>query len=142
MKKNGGKFMKNTKPRKIKSSLLKVKPGSIEEFFSTVGSVMRSADKGEPIKPRIRTLTFEDPLEMLRFLSTVKLNLINRIRQQPDSITNLAKDTHRKISAVTRDVNELEKVGIVQTYSAINPGHGRHKIVELTATRLMLEAFI
>jgi len=131
--------MTNTKNKK---SDLKVKSGSIDEFFSTVGNVMRAADKGEKIKPRIKTLSFEDPMEMLHFLSTVKLNLIRRIRQRPDSITNLAKDTHRKISAVTRDVNELEKVGIVKTYSAINPGHGRHRIIELTATTLKLEASI
>lgn len=134
--------MTNIKSKKAKSSLLKVKPGSIEKFFSTVGFVMRLADKGEAIKIRIRTLSFEDPTEMLHFSSSVKLKLIHRIRQQPDSITNLAKDTHRKISAVTRDINELEKVGIVQIHSVINPGHGHHKIVELTAKKLKLESSI
>lgn len=62
--------MSNIKSKKNDESLLKVKTGSVDEFFSTVGSAMRSADKGEAIKPRIRTLTFEDPMEMLRFLST------------------------------------------------------------------------
>ena len=81
-------------------------------------------------------------MEMLHFLSTAKIKLINRIRQQPDSISNLAKDTHRKVSAVTRDINELEKVGIVQTHSVVNPGHGRHKIIQLTASKLKLEASI
>lgn len=139
MKKIGEKFMKKITNKK---SILKVKSGSIEEFFSTVKDVMRSADKGEKIKSRIKTLSFEDPMEMLHFLSITKLTLIRRIRQQPDSITNLAKDTHRKISAVTRDVNELEKVGIVKTYSVVNPGHGRHRIIELTARHLRLEASI
>ncbi len=134
--------MTNIKSKKTDESLLKVKTGSIDEFFATVGSVMRAADKGEVIKPRIKTLTFEDPMEMLHFLSTAKLKLINRIRQHPDSISNLAKDTHRKVSAVTRDINELEKVGIVQTHSVINPGHGRRKIIELTASKLKLEASI
>jgi predicted transcriptional regulator len=130
------------KSTKSKNSLLKVKPGSVDDFFSTVKSVMHSADKGEKIKSHIKTLTFEDPMEMLHFLSTAKLKLIRRIREQPDSITNLAKDTHRKISAVTRDINELEKVGIVKTHNVINPGHGRHKIIELTAQKLKLEASI
>jgi predicted transcriptional regulator len=134
--------MTNIKSKKTAKPLLKVKTGSVDEFFSTVGSVMRSADKGDVIKPRIKTLIFEDPMEMLHFLSTAKLKLINRIRQQPDSISNLAKDTHRKVSAVARDVYELEKVGIVQTHSVINPGHGRHKIIELTAFKLKLEASI
>jgi len=134
--------MTSIKSKKNGKSILKVKTGSVEEFFSTVGSVMRSADKGDAIKPHIKTLTFEDPMEMLRFLSAVKLKLIHRIRQHPDSITNLAKDTHRKISAVTRDINELEKVGIVQIDRAVNPGHGRHKIIKLAAEKLKLEASI
>jgi len=134
--------MTKIKSKKEKKSLLKVKTSTVEEFFSTVGSVMRSADKAEAIKPHVKTLSFEDPMEMLHFLSAAKLKLIHRIRQQSDSITNLAKDTHRKISAVTRDINELEKVGIVKTHSVINPGHGRHKIIELTATKLKLEASI
>lgn len=127
---------------KNKKSLLRVKPGSIDDFFSTVGEAMRSADKGETIKPRIKTLLFEDPMEMLHFLSTAKLKLIRKIREQPDSITNLAKVTRRKVSAVARDINELEKVGIVKTYNVINPGHGKHRIIELTAKKLKLEASI
>src|SRR5690349_491776 len=91
LKMNGEKFMKKTKNKIKKTSLLKVKPSSVEEFFSTVETVMRSADKKESIKPRIKTLSFEDPMEMLHFLSTAKLKLIQRIRQQPDSITNIAK---------------------------------------------------
>ena len=134
--------MTNIKNRKNVKSLLKVKTGSIEEFFSSVESVMRSTDKDEALKPHFKTLVFENPMEMLRFLSTTKIKLINRIRHHPDTISNLAKDTDRRISAVTRDINELEKVGIVKTHSVINPGHGKRKIIELTATQLKLEASI
>lgn len=34
---------------------------------------MRAADKGEPIK-KSHTLIFEDPAEMLHFLSAAKIN--------------------------------------------------------------------
>lgn len=134
--------MKNCTTKKNEKKLLKLKTGSVDEYFSKVRAVMRLADKGKVLESGVKTLTFEDPLEMLHFLTRVKILLINRIRKQPDSIKNLAKDTHRKISAVARDVNELEKVGIVKTHSVINPGHGRHKIVELTAKELRLEASI
>jgi len=127
---------KNTKKRQ------KIKTGTVEAFFSDVGSAMRAADKKEKIKPRPKTITFEDPLEMLHILSIVKLKLINRIRKKPDSITNLAKATHRRISAVSRDVHELEEVGIVKIHSIVNPGHGRHKLIELTASSLKLEVSI
>lgn len=128
-----------TKSKKNKAI---VKTGAVEDFFSTVESVMRSADEGKKIIPKSKTLIFENPIEMLHFLSTAKITLINRIRQRPDTIKNLAKDTHRKESAVSRDINELEKVGLVRSYKITNPGHGIHKIVELTASELKLEASI
>lgn len=138
--------MKNLKNKKaVKSSrkVLKVKTGSVKDFFAYAREVMRSADKGHSIKKRCATLTFVDPTEMLYFLSATKIRLINSIRKHPDSITNLAKATHRKPAAVRRDIREMETVGIVKTHEEVNPaGHGRHKIVELVASTLKLEAFI
>jgi predicted transcriptional regulator len=123
--------------------ILKVKTGSVKDFFASAREVMRTADKGEPIKKRCATLTFIEPTEMLHFLSATKIRLINSIRNHPDSITNLAKATHRKPASVRRDIREMESVGIVKTHEEINPaGHGRHKIVELVAPTLKLEAFI
>ena len=79
---------------------------------------------------------------MLNFLSVAKLKLINSIRKHPDTITNIAKEINRNRASVYRDISELEKFGLVKTRDEINPGHGRHKIVELVAPRLKLEAFI
>lgn len=122
--------------------MVRVKTGTVEEFFSDVKSIMRSLDKGESIKKRAATLTFVDPTEMLHFLSVAKLKLINSIRKHPDTITNIAKEINRNRASVYRDINELEKFGLVKTHDEINPGHGRHKIVELVAPRLKLEAYI
>jgi hypothetical protein len=55
--------MKNTKKDKLSSNVLKIKTGIVEEFFSSVRSVMRAADKKETIKDRVNTLIFEDPME-------------------------------------------------------------------------------
>lgn len=79
---------------------------------------------------------------MLHFLSDAKLKLIAMIRNHPDSITNIAKAVHHNRSAVGRDTHELEKFGLVKVYEQINPGHGHHKIVELVAHKLKLEAYI
>lgn len=102
---------------------------------------MRKLDKKEPIKPSY-TLVFEDPLEMLQFLSETKLKLINSIRKHPDSISNIAKAIKRDRAAVCRDIKEMEKFGLVKTFEEINPGHGKHKIVKVVAKRLKLEAYI
>jgi predicted transcriptional regulator len=137
MKKLGKK--ESTKPR-IK--LLRVKTGNVEEFFSNAKGLMRAVDRREPIKKHAATLTFSDPSEMLRFLSASKIKLINIIRNHPDSITNIARVIKRNRASVYRDITELEKFGLVKTYEEINPGHGRHKIVELIAEKLKLEAYI
>ncbi len=139
--------MKRLKNKKISNpkltKTLKVKTGSVEEFFAKARRVMRAADKGKPIKKQCATLIFVDPVEMLHFLSTTKLKLINSIRKKPDSIANIAKTTHRKVAAVRRDIHEMESVGIVKIREESNPtGHGKHEIVRLVASTLKLEAFI
>lgn len=132
------------KEKNIKSSIniLKVKTGSVKEFFANTRTIMRAADENKPIHKHCATLTFVDPSEMLRFLSATKLRLIHIIRDHPDSITRIAKSMHRKVSAVRRDVREMENFGIVRIQETSNPGHGKHKIVQLVAPTLKLEAYI
>lgn len=127
--------------RKNNIPVFKVKTSTIEDFSSKAKAAMRAADRNESIESNY-TLTFEDPTELLHFLSTAKLQLINSIRKHPDSVTNIAKAVNRNRASVYRDANELEKVGIVQTSDEVNPGHGRHKIVKITAKKLTLEAAI
>lgn len=139
--------MKKLKSRKtIKSKSAKVlivRTGTVKDFFAGIRKDMRAADKRQSIKRRPATLTFVDPSEMLHFLSAAKLKLISSIRNHPDSITNLAKATHRKVAAVRRDIREMESVGIVKIHEQRNPaGHGLHRIVELSAPALKLEAWV
>ena len=136
------KKQKNKINAKSAIKFVRVRTGTVEDFFSNVKDIMRAADKGESIKERAATLTFVDPAEMLHFLSAAKIKLINSIRKHPDTITNIAKIIKRNRASVYRDINELEKFGLVKTHDEINPGHGRHKIVELIAPRLKLEAYI
>ncbi len=124
-----------------KPKSITIKTGTVDEFMAYAKNVMRAADKGEPIKPS-HTLTFANPKEMLHFLSDKKIELINLIRNHPDSITNIAYATKRNRSAVYRDICEMKKFGLVHIHEEINAGHGRHKIVELVANKLKLEAFI
>lgn len=128
------------KPNKSKLPLI-VKTGTVDEFFTKVKKIMYTADKGETIKPE-HTIVFENPIELLHMLSNSKIKLIHIIRKHPDSISNIAKATRRNRAAVYRDIQELEKFGLVKTLEEINPGHGRHKIVKAASDRLRLEAYI
>jgi|GEM_PF-3312287 len=85
--------------KKLKRVLIKT--GSIDQFFDNLKNTMRAADKGRRLK-RSYKFTFEDPLEMLQFLSETKINLIKIIRRRPDSITNIAKAIRRNRAAVQK----------------------------------------
>jgi predicted transcriptional regulator len=141
---SGEKFMKKHKSKIEKSNIkfVKVKTGTVDNFFSTIKNLMRSADEGKIVESRCATLTFADPAEMLHFLSAAKIKLIKSIRSHPDTVTNIAKIIKRDRSSVNRDILELKKFGLVKIHEEINPGHGRHKIVELTSPLLKLEAII
>jgi predicted transcriptional regulator len=118
-----------------------IKTGSADKFMMHVKRIMRSADQGKTIETS-HTFAFENPQEMLHFLTNKKLALIDSIRNNPDSITNIAKLIKRNRASVYRDIHDLEEVGIVKILYEVNPGHGRHKIVQLTASKLKLEAYI
>jgi predicted transcriptional regulator len=132
--KNGGRYMK-----KLKN--ITIKTGTADEFMARVKNTMHAADEGKSIQP-LHTLTFEEPTEMLHFLSKTKVALMNVIRKHPGSITHIAKTIKRNRAAVYRDIHEMELFGLVRTHEEINPGHGRHKIVEVSAPTLKLEAYL
>ena len=134
--------MKKSKNKNVAIKFTKVKTGTVEDFFASVKQAMRGIDKGEVFEKRCATLTFADPTEMLHFLSAAKIKLINSIRKHPDTVTNIAKVIKRDRSSVYRDISQLQQFGLVKVHEEINPGHGRHKIVELTSPLLKLEAII
>jgi hypothetical protein len=59
-----------------KQKSMVIKTGSSGDFMGNVKNIMRAADRGERIKPS-HTLTFENPTEMLGFLSKEKIKLIS-----------------------------------------------------------------
>lgn len=132
----------NKHKNKVDIKFAKVKTGNVEDFFSTVKNVMRSADERKSVAPTCATLTFVEPTEMLHFLSAAKIKLIKLIRNHPDTVTNIAKVIKRDRSSVNRDILELKKFGLVKIHEEVNPGHGKHKIVELISPHLKLEAII
>ena len=87
------------------------------------------ADKGETLKPS-RIISFEDPDDLVKFLTKMRFALLAVLRKKPDSISGLARRLHRSRASVDNDVRLLESVGIVASEYVINPGHGRHRIIK------------
>lgn len=116
------------KKQKRLSNPVSIKPMSVNEFFLRGKKIAHVIDKGgKPAKSVF--VSFEDPSDMLKFVTTTKLKLLNTIRKKPVSVTELANTLKRERSAVARDIKQLEGYGLVHTKTESNPGHGIHKIV-------------
>ncbi|AVX37859.1 MarR family transcriptional regulator [Yersinia massiliensis] len=120
---------------------LVIKTATEADFFTRGKQLAALADAGK-VLPAEHTITFEDPLEMVRVLSAARIVLLRMVKMHPGSITSLSTRLKRDRSAVTRDVAVLKKAGLVTVEQKVLPGHGRMKEVKTTAHRLKLEAFI
>ena len=120
---------------------VKVISGTEEEFFKRGRRLAKAIDQGQPIEEE-RIISFEDPLELSHLISARKLEVIATIRERPLSITSIAQALHRDRSAVKRDVDELERHGLVVVTEKVLPGHGRMKEVAATAKHFKFEAYI
>ena len=123
----------------MKKTKVTIGTGSADKFFSRVREHARKLDRGETIPPGI-TITFEDPAELLRVLTSERVRLLRKAKTGSLPISDLASGLRRDVRAVSRDVFFLEKAGLLRTRYQTNPGHGRLKIVEPVAREYKLAA--
>ena len=108
-----------------------------KQFFKRGKVIAKLADQGKPI-PREHIIAFEDPQDMARLITTAKLALFREVRQRPGSITELSARLHRDRSAVKRDIDDLEKAGLIAVEEMALAGHGRKKEVRAVAEQVLL----
>lgn len=114
-----------------------IKVASTDEFFNRGKKIARLADQGKSI-PHERIISFENPEDLARLITTAKLVLFREVKECPGSITDLSQRLHRDRSAVKRDVDELERIGLVEVEDIPFPGHGRKKEVRAVAAQVLL----
>ncbi|MFO1263400.1 MAG: MarR family transcriptional regulator [Rhodoferax sp.] len=113
--------------------------GAEEDFFKRGRRLAKAADRGEPL-PDERIISFDDPADVIKLITVARLTLFRTVKEMPGSITELAERLHRDRSAVKRDVDGLERAGLVKVADTLLPGHGRMKEVRVTANRFSLQA--
>ena len=118
---------------------LTIKTGTEEDFFKRGRLLAKAADRGESL-PDERTISFEDPADVMKLITAARLALFRAVKEMPGSITQISERLHRDRSAVKRDVDELERAGLVTIADKVLPGHGRMKEVRATANRFSLQA--
>lgn len=122
-------------------STLTLKTSSVDDFFARSKADAHKADTGEKI-PQQRIMSFEDPVDLLRFVTDTRVALIREVKSSPGSITDIAIRLHRDRSAVKRDIDDLAAVGIFIVEEVVSPGHGRKKKVRIAADSFRLEAIV
>lgn len=118
-----------------------IKTGTEGDFFNRGRLVAKAADRGEPL-PQERIVSFEDPADVMKLITATRLALFRAVKEMPGSITEISERLHRDRSAVKRDVDELERAGLVAISEKVLPGHGRMKEVRATAERFSLQAVV
>jgi len=114
-----------------------IKVANTDDFFKRGKELAKLADQGKRI-PRERIISFEDPDDLARLITTAKLVLFREVRACSGSITDLSQRLHRDRSAVKRDIDELERIGLVEVEDIPFPGHGRRKEVRAVAEQVLL----
>lgn len=114
-----------------------IKVANTDDFFKRGKEIAGLADQDKRI-PCERIISFEDPEDLARLITTAKLVLFREVKECPGSITDLSQRLHRDRSAVKRDIDELERIGLVEVEDIPFPGHGRRKEVRATTEQVLL----
>jgi predicted transcriptional regulator len=122
-------------------SELMIKTGTEDDFFRRGRELAQAADRGQAL-PEESTISFEDPADVVKLISAARLELFRSIKEMPGSITEISERLHRDRGAVKRDIDELERAGIVTVSEKVLPGHGRMKEVRATAQQVCLMAVV
>ena len=118
-----------------------LKAGTERDFFERGKRLARLADCGRPL-PQEQIISFEEPAQLLRLLTTSRLDVLRTVKDAPGSITVIAERLRRDRSAVKRDVDQLALAGMVTIETKVLPGHGLMKEVRALARRFRLEAVV
>lgn len=118
-----------------------LRAGNEQVFFQRGKALARLADAGKQL-PEERTVSFEDPAELLGLLTANRLDLFRSVKDEPGSITVIAGRLHRDRSAVKRDIDQLTQAGLVTIETKVLPGHGHMKEVRAAAASFRLEAMV
>ena len=97
----------------------------------------RKLDRKEPV-PAERRISFETAELLLACMTPQRLRMLEALREQPRSVTELAAVLHCDRRSVHRDLGVHHTAGLLKLANRVNPGHGRVQVVQATARNLEL----
>ena len=94
---------------------------SVDSFFERGRKLAKAADRGARI-PSSRVVAFEDVKDLLGLLTAKRVLLLKQVKETSSSIGTLARKLNRDRSAVARDVQMLERFGVLHVTEKPYPG--------------------
>ena len=92
----------------------------------------RSLDSDHQVIPpekKSKIVSLENAEDLAKVVSAAKIDLFRSIRSHSGSITDISKRLNRDCSAVKRDIDVLQSIGLVDIRTMKNAGHGTKKEV-------------
>lgn len=105
-----------------------IKIETTADFFSRGQAAASLADKNL-LSMESKVVSFENAEDLARLVSAAKIELFRTVRSHSGSITELSKRLNRDRSAVKRDIDVLQSIGLVDVRTMKNSGHGTKKEV-------------
>jgi hypothetical protein len=108
---------------------IKIKSGSITDFFQSAKETAREIDLGRKVTPK--NSIWVEPEDLAYLLQPRRTLLIQYLRGKKRVLfKDLIKELNLPAVSLNRDLAVLSKYHLVKTYKESNPGHGVRKIVE------------
>ncbi|MFY9675952.1 MAG: hypothetical protein WB817_20415 [Terriglobales bacterium] len=124
-----------------KNSKIRVTNGGVKGFFERSREHARRLDRGESLAPEV-TVSFENANDIVSVLSPQRIRVLELAKKGPKPVAILASGLNRDLRAVSRDIDLLERFGLLRSRYETNPGHGKRRIVEPRAARYQLVATV
>ena len=71
-----------------------IKTGTEEDFFARGRRLAKAADRGKALEA-VRTISFEDPADVMKLITETRLALFRAVKEAPGSITDIAARLQR-----------------------------------------------
>ena len=101
----------------------------VHSRYRQLKAVARALDERADTLPHSVRVEMTDFETFIQAMSPMRLLLLKALTREGLSVTELAAKMERDPSAVRKDLAALTALGLIQSESVANPGHGLKKVV-------------
>lgn len=108
----------------------------LQARYRQLKEVARALDERADTLPHSVRVEMTDFETFIQAMSPMRLLLLKALTREGLSVTELAAKMERDPSAVRKDLAALTALGLIQSESVANPGHGVKKVVRPAAANI------